>query len=92
MQDTVADMLFDAEVGLGLQVVRYNIGGSNTSMNATSSMRSFAAIPSMLLADGTYNWSLVSLTLNNSPDQLRHICSVGMNVYTPPAQICLSIL
>ena len=70
MQDTVADMLFDADVGLGMQIVRYNIGGSNTTMEATNSMRSFAAMPSMLLADGTYNWSLVSLTINNyiNPD------------------------
>ncbi len=59
-QDRVADLLFDAEAGLGLQIVRYNIGGSNTTLNATNSMRPFAAVPSMLLANGTYNWTLVS--------------------------------
>lgn len=59
-QDRVADLLFDAETGLGLQIVRYNIGGSNTTLNATNSMRPFAAVPSMLLANGTYNWTLVS--------------------------------
>ena len=56
----MADLLFDAETGLGLQIVRYNIGGSNTTLNATNSMRPFAAVPSMLLANGTYNWTLVS--------------------------------
>lgn len=59
-QERVADLLFDAETGLGLQIVRYNIGGSNTTLNATNSMRPFAAVPSMLLANGTYNWTLVS--------------------------------
>lgn len=57
-QERVADLLFDAETGLGLQIVRYNIGGSNTTLNATNSMRPFAAVPSMLLANGTYNWAL----------------------------------
>ncbi|DBA70019.1 TPA: hypothetical protein ACH3X2_012319 [Trebouxia sp. C0005] len=59
-QERVADLLFDAETGLGLQIVRYNIGGSNTTLNATNSMRPFAAVPSMLLANGTYNWTLDS--------------------------------
>ena len=62
-QDIVADMLFDAELGLGLEIVRYNIGGSNTTTNATNSMRAFAAVPSMLLANGTYNFTLVSSVL-----------------------------
>ena len=60
-QEIVADMLFDADIGLGLEIVRYNIGGSNTTLNATNSMRPFAAVASMLLADGTYNYTLVGM-------------------------------
>lgn len=70
-QERVADLLFDAETGLGLQIVRYNIGGSNTTLNATNSMRPFAAVPSMLLANGTYNWTLVS-----QPAQADHMASL----------------
>ncbi len=70
-QEKVADLLFDAETGLGLQIVRYNIGGSNTTLNATNSMRPFAAVPSMLLANGTYNWTLVRL-----PAQADHMASL----------------
>lgn len=59
--DIVADMLFDPEYGLGLEIVRYNIGGSNTTLDAVNSMRSFAAVPSVISADGSYNWTLVSI-------------------------------
>lgn len=57
-------MLFDPDTGLGLEIVRYNIGGSNTSQAAINSMRPFAAIPSMVLADSSYNWTLVSSSCN----------------------------
>lgn len=59
----VADLLFDPEVGLGLELVRFNIGGSNTSADAVTSMRPFAAVPSVLLADGSYDWALVRVTV-----------------------------
>ena len=55
----MADLLFDADVGLGLEIVRFNIGGSNTTQEAVNSMRPFAAVPSVLLANGSYNWALV---------------------------------
>ena len=58
-QDVVADLLFDSDLGLGLEIVRYNVGGSNTTLEASKSMRPFAAVPSMILVDGSYNWSLV---------------------------------
>ena len=54
-------MLFDSEYGLGLEIVRYNIGGSNTTFDAMNSMRPFAAVPSVISADGSYNWTLVSI-------------------------------
>ena len=59
-QDKIMDMLFDPDVGLGLEVVRYNVGGSNTTMSAVNSMRPYAAVPSTVLADGSYDWGLVS--------------------------------
>jgi len=82
-QERVADLLFDAEAGLGLQIVRYNIGGSNTTLNATNSMRPFAAVPSMLLANGTYNWTLVS-----QPALVDHIITADIDVLnaTSPGQ------
>ncbi len=61
-QDLVADLLFDHDVGLGLEIVRYNIGASNTDPAAILSMRPGGAVPSLLLPNGTYNWMLVSNT------------------------------
>ena len=72
-------MLFDAELGLGLEIVRYNIGGSNTTTDATNSMRAFAAVPSMLLANGTYNFTLVSSALEMFVSLL---CGCMSYVYT----------
>ena len=69
-QDIVADLLFDPGLGLGLEIVRFNVGGSNTSANAVTSMRPFAAVPSVLLADGSYDWALVRVSL---PVQNRHL-------------------
>lgn len=61
-QDTVADLLFDTDVGLGMEIVRFNVGGSNTTQDALNSMRPFAAVPSVLLADGSYDWALVNVS------------------------------
>ena len=61
-QELVADLLFDHDVGLGLEIVRYNIGASNTDPAATLGMRPGGAVPSLLLPNGTYNWTLVSNT------------------------------
>lgn len=61
-QDLVADLLFDHDVGLGLEIVRYNIGASNTDPAAINNMRPGGAVPSLLLPNGTYNWTLVSNT------------------------------
>lgn len=59
-RDKVADLLFDPDNGLGLEIIRYNIGGSDTDATAVNSLRPGAAVPSLLLPDGTYNWTLVS--------------------------------
>lgn len=34
----MADLLFDHEVGLGLEILRYNIGGSSTDPKAVNSL------------------------------------------------------
>lgn len=60
MRDRVADLLFDHDYGLGLEIVRYNIGGSDTNTTAVNSLRPGAAVPSLLLPNGTYDWTLVS--------------------------------
>lgn len=59
-REKVADLLFDPDYGLGLEIIRYNIGGSDTNATAVNSLRPGAAVPSLLLPDGTYNWTLVS--------------------------------
>lgn len=65
-QDLVADLLFDHDAGLGLEIVRYNIGASSTDPAAISSMRPGGAVPSLLLPNGTYNWTLVNCFCNNA--------------------------
>lgn len=59
----MADLLFDPEVGLGLEIVRFNFGASSTDANAVASMRPFGAVPCVMLPDGTYNWTLVRILL-----------------------------
>ena len=63
-QERVADLLFDSKSGLGLEIIRYNIGGSDTDATAVNSLRPGAAVPSLLLPDGTYDWSRVSSSIN----------------------------
>lgn len=59
----MADLLFDHEVGLGMEIVRFNFGASSTDANAVQSMRPFGAVPCVMLQDGTYNWTLVRVLL-----------------------------
>ena len=55
----MADLLFDHDVGLGMEIVRFNFGASSTDESSVRSMRPFAAVPCVMLQDGTYNWTLV---------------------------------
>lgn len=55
----MADLLFDHEAGLGLEIVRFNFGASSTDDTAVRSMRPFGAVPCVMLQDGTYDWTLV---------------------------------
>ena len=58
-QNIVADLLFDHDVGLGMEIVRFNFGASSTDENFIRSMRPFGAVPCVMLQDGTYDWTLV---------------------------------
>ena len=58
-QDIVADLLFDHEVGLGMEIIRFNFGASSTAASAINRMRPFGAVPCVLLQNGTYDWTLV---------------------------------
>ena len=55
----MADLLFDHDVGLGMEIVRFNFGASSTNESFVRSMRPFGAMPCLMLQDGTYNWTLV---------------------------------
>lgn len=66
VRSKVADLMFDASKGLGLEVVRYNIGGSgnrdgiaNWECPGRNDMRPGGAVPSFLRNDWkTYDWSV----------------------------------
>ena len=70
-QTIVADLLFDHDVGLGMEIVRFNFGASSTDANAVRSMRPFGAVPCVMLQDGTYNWTLVRILLLMYCDKAR---------------------
>ena len=55
----MADLLFDHDVGLGMEIVRFNFGASSTDESFIRTMRPFGAVPCVMLQDGTYNWTLV---------------------------------
>ncbi len=51
----VCDLLFDAEKGIGINIVRYNIGGGENPPNV-SNLRIGANMPCFLTKEGTWNW------------------------------------
>lgn len=52
----VADLLFHPTNGLGLDIVRYNLG-AGTNPNPTKNMRVGAEVPTFLPTPGNYDWS-----------------------------------
>ncbi|KAK9807659.1 hypothetical protein WJX72_005628 [[Myrmecia] bisecta] len=54
----LADLLFDPKLGLGMQIVRYNIGGAGWGSQDVKNFRYGASIPSFWGPDGTWDWSL----------------------------------
>ena len=82
-QERVADILFDHEVGLGLEIVRYNIGASGTDPAAVNSLRPGGAVPSLLLPNGTYDFSLArhrQLTAPCTPHAPLHMTADSLNL------------
>ena len=49
--------MFDPAKGLGLQIARYNIGGSGPGSPDDANLRPGGNIPSYQAADGTYDWA-----------------------------------
>jgi O-glycosyl hydrolase len=56
-RQALADMLFDPVSGIGLNTVRYNIGGVTPGDTCTGSFRTGAAVPSYEQSPGSYDWS-----------------------------------
>ena len=76
-RDRVADLLFDSKSGLGIEIIRYNIGGSDTDATAVNSLRPSAAVPSLLLPDGAYDWSLVSISVGHTTKTASKLVQVA---------------
>lgn len=53
----IADLVFDPVKGLGLQIARYNIGGSGWSTPDASNLRPGGNVDSFQGPDGRYDWS-----------------------------------
>eukprot|EP00039_Didymoeca_costata_P004705 m.75646 g.75646 ORF g.75646 m.75646 type:complete len:518 (+) comp12515_c0_seq1:132-1685(+) len=51
------DAFFNNRTGLGLNQVRYNIGGSGVGDNEVAKYRAGAFVPAYQDADGSYNWT-----------------------------------
>ncbi|MGI8747982.1 MAG: glycoside hydrolase family 30 protein [Deinococcus sp.] len=56
-RDKIADLLFDSKLGLGLNVVRYNLGADDGHNACADKMRPGANIPSFSTGTGTYDWT-----------------------------------
>jgi|GEM_PF-592835 len=54
-KNEIMDLAFDKDKGLGLNIVRYNIGGSTSPLD--TNLRPGGDIESYLLQDGTYDWT-----------------------------------
>ena len=53
----IADLLFDPKSGLGLNVVRYNLGADDGHNACSADMRPGADVPSFSTGPGTYDWT-----------------------------------
>lgn len=49
--------MFDADAGLGLEIARYNVGGSGWDSPDGPNFRAGAGVPSYQGPDGTYDWT-----------------------------------
>ena len=90
-RQALATMLFSPTQGIGLNVVRYNIGGVTPGDTCSSNFRPGGAVPSFEPSDGSYDWSA-------DPAQLwwlQQAQDLGANqlagvAYSPPAWMTVS--
>jgi O-glycosyl hydrolase len=90
-RQALATMLFSPAQGIGLNAVRYNIGGVTAGVSCASSFRAGAAVPSFEPSSGSYDWS-------RDPAQvwwLQQAQNLGANqltgvAYSPPAWMTVS--
>ena len=90
-RQTLATMLFSPTKGIGLNAVRYNVGGVTPGDTCSSNFRPGAAVPSFEPSAGSYDWSA-------DPAQLwwlQEAQDLGANqltgvAYSPPAWMTVS--
>ncbi|KAK9790933.1 hypothetical protein WJX73_002148 [Symbiochloris irregularis] len=58
VRDHIADLLFNPDKGLGLQICRYNIGGSGWQTKDTGKLRYGANVESFWGPEGQWDWEL----------------------------------
>jgi O-glycosyl hydrolase len=87
----LADKLFDPVKGIGLNVVRYNLGGVTPTDSCASTFRVGAAVPSYEQSNGVYDWSQdagqrwwLQAAQDRGADQLTGVA------YSPPAWMTVS--
>jgi hypothetical protein len=58
LRQQLCTLLFsrDASQGLGMNIVRYNIGGADPAAAAAAEYRTGAAVPCLRLPDGSDDW------------------------------------
>jgi O-glycosyl hydrolase len=90
-REALADALFSPTEGIGLNVVRYNLGGVTPGDACSARFRAGAAVPSFEPSSGSYDWSA-------DPGQLwwlQEAQDLGANqlagvAYSPPAWMTVS--
>jgi O-glycosyl hydrolase len=90
-RQSLAEALFSPGEGIGLNVVRYNLGGVTPDDTCAAQFRPGAAVPSFETSSGSYNWSA-------DPGQvwwLQEAQDLGAGdlagvVYSPPAWMTVS--
>ncbi|WP_435164180.1 glycoside hydrolase family 30 protein [Paenibacillus glycanilyticus] len=56
-QDEIMDLIFDADKGLGLNIIRYNIGGGENPEIQPNTLRPGGDIPGFQPEKGIWNWN-----------------------------------
>lgn len=56
-RNKIADLLFSPKSGLGLNIVRYNLGADDGHNACSADMRPGADVPSFSTGPGTYDWT-----------------------------------